>query len=102
MARRQCSYVKTDGQPCHSPPLKDGDSCLMHSPDRAQEMAEARRLGGLRRRREKVVSGTYDFQGLGSISQIRRLIEVAAVDTLAREKLAELQRGYHSEVIGRE
>ena len=34
------------------------------------------------------------------VARIRRPIEVAAVDTLALEKLAELQRSYYSEVIG--
>ena len=57
----------------------------MHSPEHADEMAEARRLGGLRRRKEKAVSGAYDFEGLGSILRIRRLLEVAALDTLSLE-----------------
>ena len=48
-------------------------------------MAEARRLGGLRRRKERAVAGAYDFDGLESVGQIRRLIEVAVLDTLALE-----------------
>jgi hypothetical protein len=48
-------------------------------------MAEARRLGGLRRRREKTVSGAYDFEGLGDVGQIRRLLEIAVLDTLSLE-----------------
>jgi hypothetical protein len=48
-------------------------------------VAEARRLGGQRRRRERVVSGAYDFDGLSSIASIRRLVEVAALDTLGLE-----------------
>ena len=57
----------------------------MHSPEHAEEVAEARRLGGLRRRKEKAVSGAYDFEGLGSILRIRRLLEVAILDTLSLE-----------------
>jgi hypothetical protein len=48
-------------------------------------VAEARRLGGQRRRRERVVSAAYDFEGLSSIKSIQRLLEVAAVDALNLE-----------------
>lgn len=34
---------------------------------------------------EKVVSGSYDIEGLESVGQIRRLIEIAVLDTLALE-----------------
>ena len=54
----------------------------MHSAEHAQEMAEARRLGGLRRWREVAVSGAYDFIGLQSVADIRRLLEVAVLDPL--------------------
>jgi hypothetical protein len=54
----------------------------MHAPEHAEEATEARRLGGLRRRREGTVAGAYEFSGLESVAGIRRLLEVAAVDTL--------------------
>jgi hypothetical protein len=57
----------------------------MHSPEHAQEVQEARRLGGLRRKREATLSGVYDFEGLETVSGIRRLIEVAVLDTLGME-----------------
>jgi hypothetical protein len=82
---RACKGLKEDGSRCQAPPLLDGDFCLMHSPEHAEEMAEARRLGGLRRRREKAVSGAYDFEGLGDVGQIQRLLEIAVLDTLALE-----------------
>ena len=41
------------------------DFCLFHSPDHEEEAAEARRLGGLRRRKEKTLAGAYEFRGLG-------------------------------------
>jgi hypothetical protein len=59
--------------------------CLWHSPDREEEAAEARRLGGLRRRREKAVSGAYDLVGLDSVQAIRRILEIATIDTLGLE-----------------
>ena len=85
MATRACKALKEDGGRCQSPPLLDGDFCLMHSPEHAEEMAEARRLGGLRRRREKAVSGAYDFEGLADVGQVQRLLEIAASDTLSLE-----------------
>ncbi len=85
MASRACNALKEDGSPCQAPPLHDAELCLMHSPEHAQEVAEARRLGGLRRRKEQTVASDYDFQGLGTVIEIRRLVEVAALDTLSLE-----------------
>ena len=85
VGRRTCRGVKEDGTPCRAPPLLDGDFCFMHSAEHAEEAADARRLGGLRRRREHAVSGAYEFDGLESVPQIRRLVEIAAIDTLGLE-----------------
>ena len=59
--------------------------CFWHSPEHAEEAAEARRLGGLRRRKEKITSGAYDFENLESVTQVRRLLEIAVLDTLGLE-----------------
>ena len=65
--------------------MQDEEFCFWHSPEHAEEATEARRLGGLRRRKERITGGAYDFEGLESVSQIRRLLEVAVVDTLGLE-----------------
>ena len=57
----------------------------MHSPEYAEEIAEARRLGGLRRRREVAVTGAYEFNGLETVADLRRLLQIAALDTLGLE-----------------
>jgi hypothetical protein len=85
VAERACKALRDDGHPCGAPPLRTGTFCLWHDPEHAKEVAEARRLGGLRRRREATLAGAYDFEGLSSIPQIRRLVEVAVVDTLGLE-----------------
>jgi len=85
VATRSCKYRKDDGHPCRAAPLQDSDFCLFHSPDHAKETAEARRLGGLRRRKEKTVAGAYDIEGLDDIPKIRRLLEIAVLDTLSLE-----------------
>ncbi len=82
---RQCANRKENGQPCRAAPLTNKEFCFWHSPENAEEVAEARRLGGLRRRREVAVAGAYDFAGLGTVEDIRRLLEVAALDVLGLE-----------------
>lgn len=76
---------KDDGQPCRQAPLRDSEFCFWHSPEHAEEAAEARRLGGLRRRKEKTVASAYDLEGLDDVPKIRRLLEIAVFDTLALE-----------------
>ena len=85
MANRACIASKSGGEPCRAPPLRDADFCLAHSPDHVDEVAEARRLGGLRRRREHAVSGAYDLDGLDTIPKLRRLLDIAVLDTLGLE-----------------
>jgi hypothetical protein len=82
---RACRYVREDGSPCRSAPMKGEDFCFWHSPAHAEEADEARRLGGLRRRKERTVAGAYEFGGLATIPDIRRLLEVATIDTLSLE-----------------
>ena len=85
VSESSCRAVKDGGQPCHAPRLRDSEFCFWHSPEHAAEAAEAQRLGGLRRRREKTVSGAYDFEGLADVVQVRRLLEIAVLDTLSLE-----------------
>ena len=82
---RVCQATTEAGQPCRQPPLSDKQFCFWHEPSNAQEAAEARRLGGLRRRRESTLAGAYQFDGLQTVTQIRRLLEVAALDMLGLE-----------------
>ncbi len=82
---RHCTFVLPDGRVCPATPLRDAPFCFWHAPEKEEEAAEARRLGGLRRRREKTVSGAYDFAGLGSIEAVRRILEIAAIDALGLE-----------------
>ena len=85
MSRRRCQFIMPDGTMCRSSPLIGEDLCLFHSPSHAEEAAEARRLGGLRRRKEKTLVGAYDFPGLRTVPDIQRLLEIATLDTLALE-----------------
>jgi hypothetical protein len=65
--------------------MRDGDMCFWHAPDHADAAADARRLGGLRRRKEGTIAGAYNFDGLGSVMEIRRLVEIVVLDALSME-----------------
>jgi len=80
---RSCREQNARGEPCNATVLRGEAVCFWHSPDHAQEATEARRLGGLRRRREGTLHGAYDFDGLGTVADLRRLLEIAALDALS-------------------
>ena len=83
--KRVCRAKNEDGEPCRQLPVHDSEFCFWHDPAHADEAAEARRLGGLRRRKEKAIEGAYDLGGLEDVASIRRLLEIAAADTLSLE-----------------
>jgi len=65
--------------------MRESDYCVFHDPYHAEVVAQARSAGGQRRKREATLATAYDFQGLTSIDEIRRLVEVAAFDALGLE-----------------
>ena len=85
LIRRRCAYAKADGQPCQMAPLRDRPYCFSHDPERAEEAAEARRLGGLRRRKEGTIAVAYDLPGLESVAGIRRLLDIVVTDGVGLE-----------------
>ena len=78
--KRRCAYAKTDGEPCAMAPLRDRPYCFAHDPERAADAAEARRLGGLRRRKEGTIAVAYDLPGLDTVAGIRRLLDIVVTD----------------------
>ena len=67
------------------PALPDGAAarppyCFAHDPERAEEAADARRLGGLRRRKEGTIAVAYDLPGLDTVAGIRRLLDIVVTD----------------------
>ena len=83
VARVRCAATNKAGNPCRMAPLTDSKYCWAHDPNNADAAAEARKAGGLRNRKEGTIAGVYGFQGLTTIQDIRRLLDVAAYDTLA-------------------
>ena len=82
MTTKSCKSRTSQGEPCRGTPMRDSDFCVFHDPDHAEVVQQARSAGGQRRKREATLATAYDFQGLTSIDEIRRLIEVAAFDAL--------------------
>jgi hypothetical protein len=78
--KRRCAYAKADGEACAMAPLHDRPYCFAHDPERAAEAAEARRLGGLRRRKEGTIAVAYDLPGLDTVAGIRRLLDIVVTD----------------------
>jgi hypothetical protein len=55
--------------------MSDEPFCFWHSPDTAEEAAEARRLGGLHRRKKETVGAVFGFGGLRTIEDNQALLE---------------------------
>ncbi len=85
LIKRACAYAKTDGQPCQMAPLRERPYCFSHDPERAEEAAEARRLGGLRRRKEGTIAVAYDLPGLDTVAGIRQLLDIVVTDGVGLE-----------------
>ena len=82
VARRGCIFVMPSGRPCRAGPQRDRPYCFAHDPERVEEATEARRLGGLRRRREGTIAVAYDLPGLDTVEGIRRLLDIVVTDAL--------------------
>lgn len=81
-------------------PLVDEDFCRMHSPKQAEAVTEARRLGGQRRKRDATLATVYDFEGLHTVTQIQRVVEVGIIGALELENSLSRARtlGYLAQV----
>jgi hypothetical protein len=63
--------------------MRDSEYCFYHDPDHAEEAAQARVLGGRRRRRERTLDVAYDLDGLNTVRGLRRVLEIAIKDALS-------------------
>ena len=79
VGRRICRGITNKGERCLAAPLRDSDFCTFHDPE---AVASGRKLGGQRRRSEGALAAAYDFDGLNSVTELRRLLEIATLDTL--------------------
>jgi hypothetical protein len=85
MLGRGCTYQMPTGRLCRATPMRDEPFCFWHAPETAEEAAEARKLGGLHRRKKKTIAAIYGFAGLRTIEANQALLETAAIETLGLE-----------------
>jgi hypothetical protein len=100
VVNRGCTFEMSDGLLCRAPALHGKSACYWHDPDSAEDAAEARRIGGLHRRKARSVATIYDFAGLRSIESAQRLLETAALETLALENSIQRNRTLISAAAG--
>ena len=81
MAR--CTATNEAGQPCQAAALTDGEYCFMHDPASAGERAEARKRGGVNRRRAK--SSDSETVTLEGPADLLLVLEQAINDVLMME-----------------
>ncbi|MEO8539160.1 MAG: hypothetical protein ABI577_05420 [bacterium] len=82
--QRRCkARVLSTGEDCRQSPLIDRDFCFWHDPESVDAAKEARRTGGLRRRREGTLAGHFDFEGIESDGGLARLLNIAVFDCLS-------------------
>ena len=65
--------------------MRDANFCFWHDPATRQDATEARRLGGMRRRREATVAGAYELDGLSDVGGLRRVLDIVTADMLSLE-----------------
>lgn len=83
--KRRCEAIVEGGERCRAQPMRDVPFCFWHNPATAQDAAEARRMGGVRRRREGTVVGAYELDSLDDVAGLRRVLDIAVVDALSLE-----------------
>lgn len=80
---RGCTAITKAGAPCNAQALTDEPFCFAHSPEHVEAAAEARRLGGQRRRREGALVSVFDLEPIDSPVGIYRLLTIARHDALS-------------------
>jgi len=65
--------------------MREAPFCFWHSPDTADELAEARRTGGYHRRKKRAVATIYGFDGMRTIEGLQGLLETVTIETMSLE-----------------
>ena len=100
MVNRGCTFEMPDGLLCRAPALRGKAVCYWHDSDSVEGAADARRIGGLHRRKSRSVATIYDFSGLRTVESAQRLLETAAIETLALENSIQRNRTLISAASG--
>ena len=85
VSQRACTGISKSGERCQAPPMLDSDYCFWHDPEHQEDVAKARQAGGARRRREGTVATAYDVGDTSSVEGLKRVHQIAVMDTLSLE-----------------
>lgn len=83
MLTGRCAFLHPDGQQCRAWPCQESRYRFWHDPAQAEELADAQRLGGVRRRRERTLAGAYEFGGVRTIEDLVRVVEIVVFEPAA-------------------
>ena len=83
VVEKACRGIGNKGERCRASRLPDSDYCVFHDPEHAEAIQEGRRRGGLRRRREGTVAAAFNFEGLSTVEELQRLLEIVTMDALS-------------------
>jgi hypothetical protein len=90
-----------DGGLCRASAIRGQLFCYMHDPERSEDAAEARRLGGFRRRRERTLGVAYEIGGVRTSEDLLRIVEIALFDLLGAEASITRARALlHAALVG--
>ena len=81
-----CSYLTKAGRRCRAQPLPGESWCGLHHPANADRIAAGRKVGGSRRKRSTTNPG--EPMPLGSVDDVRAVLEVALADALSLDPSA--------------
>jgi hypothetical protein len=81
----RCTATAASGSPCQAPAVRGSRLCFWHNPLTRTKADGARHVGGMRRRREKLILREHDLGGLDTVSGIRRVAAIAVTDALGLE-----------------
>lgn len=70
----------------------------MHDPEFAAQAAEARRAGGVKRAREQSLKAIFDYYGVETIGDLKRVHDIATTELLALENSVARNRALLSSV----
>jgi len=93
VTRRLCTAMRADGQPCGMPPMAESEFCWAHDPASAEAAAggEAPGRAPAQEGRSRRVARTASRAWI-TFHDIRRLIEIAVLDTLLIENSIQRSR----------
>jgi hypothetical protein len=91
--KRTCKGTNERGEACAQAPGSDRDYCFWHDPELEKEREEARRAGGIARRRELVLREVYGIEGADGLADAGRMIDLATVVLLGLDNSVPKARG---------